>query len=97
MPIKQQIRSIEKSFNRLAVAFRELGAGLAAMPAPTTNGPRPARKAPKLTAGRRAALKLQGRYMGTLRGLKPAQKRQVMKVRAEKGIHAALKVAVRMG
>ena len=97
MPIKQQIRIIEKSFNRLAVTFRELGAGLAAMPAPTTNGPRTARKAPKLTAGRRAALKLQGRYMGTLRGLKPAQKRQVMKVRAEKGIAAALKMAGRMG
>ena len=96
MPIKQQIRSIEKSFSQLAVAFRELGAGLAAMPAPT-NGPRPARKAPKLTAARRATLKLQGRYMGTLRGLRPAQKRQVIKVRAEKGIAAALKVAGRMG
>ena len=96
MSIKRQTRIIEKSFNSLAVAFRQLGAGLAAMPAPT-NGPRPARKAPKLTAARRAALKLQGRYMGTLRGLKPAQKRQVMKVRAEKGIAAALKVAGGMG
>ena len=48
------------------------------------------RRSPKLIAKQRAALKLQGNYMGTMRGLKPAQRAKVKKVRAAKGIRGAI-------
>jgi hypothetical protein len=48
-----------------------------------------------LTPSRRAALKLQGQYMGYMRGLKPRQKSKVKKVREAKGIPAAIAVAKR--
>lgn len=51
------------------------------------------RRKPRLTAARLAALKLQGRYIGTLRGLKPAQKAQVKKIRKKKGIRKAIAAA----
>lgn len=95
--ITRQIRTIEQSFNRLASAFRRLGVDLAASPGTSgRNGDGPARKSPRLTAERRAALKLQGQYMGTLRGLKPNQQAQVKRIRARKGIAAALKAAARL-
>ena len=50
---------------------------------------------PRLTAQHRAGLKLQGKYMGTRRGLKPRQRARVKKVRAAKGIRAAIKAAER--
>ncbi len=53
---------------------------------------RPRRKA-RLTAARRAALKLQGQYIGTMRGLRPAQKAKVKKIRQKKGIRRAIAAA----
>jgi hypothetical protein len=49
-----------------------------------------------LTAQDRARLKLQGRYMGTLRGLKPRDRARVKKIRARKGVRAAIAAARRM-
>lgn len=46
-----------------------------------------------ITPARRAALKLQGQYMGYLRNLKPRQKAQVKAVKVAKGILAAIGVA----
>jgi hypothetical protein len=46
---------------------------------------------------RRAALKLQGQYMGYMRKLKPKQKAQVKAVREKKGIRAAIAAAKKMG
>ena len=54
------------------------------------------RHKPRLTAAQSAHLKLQGKYMGTMRGLKPRQRAKVKKIRAEKGIRAAIAAARRM-
>jgi hypothetical protein len=49
-----------------------------------------------LSPARRAALKLQGRYMGYVRGLKPRQKAKVKAVRASKGFLAAIRLVKRL-
>ncbi len=43
-----------------------------------------------LSAKARASLKLQGRYMGYMRQLKPRQKAQVRKIKETKGVRAAI-------
>jgi hypothetical protein len=47
----------------------------------------------KLSAARRAALKLQGRYMGYIRSLKPREKARVRALRETKGIESAIVLA----
>jgi hypothetical protein len=47
----------------------------------------------RLSSARRAALKLQGQYMGYLRNLKPRQKARVRALRAQKGVEAAISFA----
>ncbi|MGE5126519.1 MAG: hypothetical protein ACM3PV_09510 [Betaproteobacteria bacterium] len=47
----------------------------------------------RLSPRRRAALKLQGQYMGYLRGLKPRQKARVKALAAAKGVRAAVGLA----
>jgi DNA-binding transcriptional regulator YiaG len=55
-----------------------------------------ARRTVRISAARRAALKLQGQYMGALRSLQPRQKVQVKKVREAKGLGPAIKLAKRL-
>jgi len=43
-----------------------------------------------LSPKRRTQLKLQGKYMGYLRGLKPKQKAEVRRLRERKGMRAAI-------
>ena len=50
----------------------------------------------KLSAERRAALKLQGQYMGYLRGLKPRQKARVKALRAARGVRPAIAFAKKL-
>jgi hypothetical protein len=50
----------------------------------------------RLSAPRRAALKLQGRYMGYIRNLKPKEKARVRALRATKGIRPAIALAKRL-
>ena len=67
-------------------------------PAPTTikqppavsTARRPAKASPKLAKAR----KLQGRYLGTMRRLKPAERARVKKLTHEKGVAAGLKLAL---
>jgi len=91
----RELRTIRKSFSQLARSFSRLAPALTKQTAdaPITES---GRRKPRLTAKQRAALKLQGRYMGTMRGLKPAQRAKVKKVRAAKGIRAAIAEARRM-
>ena len=49
-----------------------------------------------MAAQQSATLKLQGKYMGTMRGLKPRQRATMKKLSAEKGIRAAIAAARRM-
>ena len=52
--------------------------------------PRPIARRHKLSAKGLAVRKLQGKYMGTLRGLSLAKRLQVKKVAHEKGLAAAI-------
>jgi hypothetical protein len=51
----------------------------------------------RLTAARRAALKVQGRYMGYLRMLTANQKKRVKAVKANRGYAPAIALAKRLG
>ena len=46
---------------------------------------------------RRAAMRVQGRYMGAIRPLSAAQRAQVKKLRAAKGAEAAIALARKLG
>ena len=50
----------------------------------------------KLSPARRASLRLQGQYMGYLRGLKPKEKARVKALRARKGVRSAIALARKM-
>jgi hypothetical protein len=50
-----------------------------------------------ISAKRRAAMRLQGRYMGALQPLSAAQRAQVKKLRATKGAEAAIALARKLG
>src|SRR5437867_10443915 len=92
------LHQVSAAFRHLARAFRSLGSVLAT--SGSKNGASPSetrkRRKPRLTAEWRRALKLQGAYMGSMRGLKPRQRAQVKKIRAAKGVRAAIAAARRM-
>src|SRR5688572_2173301 len=76
--VSKEILIIRRSFAQLAVAFARMGPALdAALKNGDNGGHRPAsastRRKMTITPKRRAALKLQGRYMGMMRGMKPRQ------------------------
>jgi len=94
--ISRELRIIRRSFRQLASAFTRITPVLTKRAPVSSNGTGPARRKRRITASHRAALKLQGRYMGTLRGLKPRQRSRIKKVRAAKGVRAAIAAARRM-
>jgi hypothetical protein len=96
----REMLEIRRAFTALAAAFERLGPALADRHAEVVangNGAEPVRRRVNLSPKQRAALKLQGKYMGTMRGLKPGQRAAIKKLRAEKGIQAAIREAVRLG
>jgi hypothetical protein len=82
--IQTSLKRLEKSFARLAPLIR----AEARQEAP--------RRSITITPARRAALKLQGQYMGHMRGLKPAQKKKVKRIKETKGIRSAIAAAKRL-
>ena len=84
--LRQALRLLARSFDRIAPVLAAAG---------STNGSQPRRRR-RLTPAQHAALKLQGRYMGTMRGLKPTQKAKVKRIRAQRGIRAAIAAARRL-
>lgn len=93
-PLKKSLRAIERAFadienllagltNRVRVAERWAGRAKHGKP----------HRRPRLTAKRRAQLKLHGSYIGHLRHLKPAQKLRVKAVKEKRGFEAAIRVA----
>ena len=94
----RELHRVSTAFRKLARAFRGLGSVLSV--AASRNGATPGganqRRRPRFSAEFRRALKLQGAYMGTMRGLKPRQRAQVKKIRAAKGVRAAIAAARRM-
>lgn len=90
--IKKQLITISRSARNIERAARTLVPLLASLNGSLTKAP-PAKRRLKLTPKRRAALKLQGQYLGHMRGLKPRQKAKVRAVREKRGVEAAVRVA----
>jgi len=90
--LAREIRTIRTSFNRLARSFGRIAPLLAAS---ASDGSRQEteRRKPRLTTDQRRALKLQGKYMGTMRGLSTTQRSRIKKIRSQKGIRAAIAAA----
>ena len=94
--LKKSLRAIERAFadieslfagltNRVRVAERGAGRKVAVTGKP--------RRQPKITAKRRAQLKLQEAYMGFVRQLGPRQKARVKAEKEKRGFEAAIRVA----
>jgi hypothetical protein len=87
------VRSVGSIQDALARIIPLLDARQAvALGAPPSAGPVPRRKL-RLTPQRKAALKLQGQYMGFLRGLKPREQAKVKALAAAKGVRNAVGLA----
>jgi hypothetical protein len=90
--VNAEIQSIRRSLSSIGRALARLGPALEA----EARGPKPARaRGPKrrLSPERRAALVLQGQYIGHVRMLPPRQQAQVRNLRLKKGVRAAIRYA----
>ena len=85
--IAANIRTIQRSLRTLDIALRRLAVTVESAP---RNGVAPVRSKLKLSPARRAALKLQGQYMGYMRKLGLKEKAQVKALKAAKGIRPAI-------
>jgi hypothetical protein len=93
--VRQELQSISRSLASIIRTIGRLGPALeAAARAAASPAARPPRR---LSPERRAALKLQGQYLGHVRKLRPAQRAQVKKLREAKGVHAAIRFAMKLG
>lgn len=90
----RDVLAIRRSLATIGRALGRLASALDAALHPSGN-PGRSRKL-ELTPTRRAALRLQGQYMGYLRSLKPRQKARVKALRAAKGVRAAISAAKRL-
>lgn len=97
--LTKSLRTIERAFadierlfagftKRVRRAESEAGRKVAAIGKP--------RRQLRITPKRRAQLKLQGKYMGFMRQLKPAQKLRVKAVKENRGYEAAIRLARRI-
>jgi hypothetical protein len=59
-------------------------------------GAAPVAKVP-ISAKRRATMRIQGQYLSAIRPLSAVQRAQVKKIRAEKGVNAAIALARKLG
>ena len=95
--VARHVQTIRTSAHAISKALRQLNRPLrellkaGAIPKRQDHRPRP-----KLSPRRRAALKLQGRYIGYIRLLKPRQKAQVRALRESKGVGAAIALAKKL-
>jgi len=95
--IANELRAMHRSISMLNNAVRRLGPILKLVA--STNG-HPAggdsRVRAALSPKQRAALKLQGRYMGFIRQLTPKQKAEIRRIREKSGIETAIKRAMQL-
>lgn len=99
--VKSELHRIRRSFLTLAKAFDRLGPALTvsanrSAAEPAGGETRSGRRKPRLSAEQRRALKLQGKYMGTMRGLKAAYQARVKATRKARGIKAAIAEAQKL-
>jgi hypothetical protein len=91
--VSQELNSIRRSLTSIVRTIARLAPALeAAGRAPGT--PAVTRPPRKLSPERRAALKLQGQYIGHVRKLSPKQRARVKKLRSAKGVKAAIRFAM---
>ena len=83
--IRRSLASIGRTIGRLGPALEAAARGSGAPPVP--------RRPRNLSPERRAALKLQGSYIGHVRKLSLKQRARVKKLRSEKGVRAAIRLA----
>jgi hypothetical protein len=94
--VGRDIRAIRTALSSIARALQRLAPLLQAA-ASVRPGKRSRRgRTLRLSPERRAALKLQGQYMGHLRSLKPRQKARVKALRAARGVRPAIAFARRL-
>ena len=87
--VRLALRDIERQLGKLVARISQLERRK------SVGGSRK-RRAPTLSPRRRAALKLQGAYMGFMRQLGPRQKTRVKALKAAKGFPAAIALAKRL-
>jgi hypothetical protein len=93
--INAEIQAIRRSLSSISRALARLGPRLeAAARAPRALAVSGHKR--RLSPERRAALVLQGQYIGHIRMLPPRQQAQVRDVRLKKGIRAAIRHAKRL-
>ncbi len=85
--IRISFRSLDRSLRRFAFMLGQLDGRVERRRKPRVGSRKP------LSAKARASMKLQGRYMGYMRQLKPRQKAQVRRIRETKGVRAAIQRA----
>jgi len=94
--VSRQIRIIRNALSSIVGALDRLAPVLATSGVSGRGVASRGRRRLRLSTARRAALKVQGQYMGYLRGLKPRQKARVKALRAAKGVRAAISLAKRL-
>jgi len=87
--VRLALRDIERQLSKLVARISQLEQRK------SPGGPG-ARRSLKLSPQRRAALKLQGAYMGFMRQLGPRQKTRVKALKAAKGFPAAISLAKKL-
>jgi len=99
-PVRERIKAIAKA-QKFPAAIAEMKKLLAAKGAPTKTAkaasakkvaPKAAPRKLKITPKRRAQLKLQGVYIGMIRGLADAEKAKIKGLAKDKGFAAAIEV-----
>ena len=83
--VRRSLRALDRALADFAIAMRTYGT--------VAGSTKAGRRRPNLSPKARAALKLQGQYMGHMRQLKPAQKAIVRAVKAKSGTKAAIRKA----
>ena len=92
--IVRSVGSIQDALERLIPLLEAPQAAVVAGAAPPVLAAAPApRRKLRLTPQRKAALKLQGQYMGYLRGLRPREQAKVKALAASKGVRSAVSLA----
>ena len=84
--IRKSVRAIERALGHLKLRLRKAAVA----------GGKVRRRSRPLSPKRLAALRLHGRYIGYVRQLRPAQRKQVGLLRAKRGYHAAIARAKRL-
>ena len=94
--LAREIRDLRRALRVLDRSLRRFGPLLARnTDTRGASNPTGSRRRPRLSPAQRAALKLQGRYIGFVRQLK-AKEEAVQRIRASKGVREAIGLAPRL-